>query len=268
MSSSPPPLLLHTLALAAVIVCALALFAGVVGLRYVTLAFDTPIDEPPNSNCTCSCWDGILKEGAPVPADKSYYHSIYINTDRVTVLLVVLCITYIVAAFCFFHALGRAYARGRLRPWLWAVALLAVLYPNMYNFWSIFHYLNDRWFQMMGHQVYFAVSEAAAAIVVTHHLDTKRGPLQGWSANLVFSIAVVHLVQLFGVDESLLASVTGRAAQWPRNLLFAGGDLALAVYFGREARPFHHWDRDTGLAFAGACAAQLVWLNVLFPTPR
>lgn len=238
--------------------------AGVVGFSNLSWPSAAPISEFPIKDCSCGCWDTILKKGRGTEAElRSEYRTIYINTDRAIIYIGIMCVVFACSGFNMFHNLFRLYFKGKLRRGLAVVALLLV-YPNIYSFWATFNYLNDRWFPMIRHQVFFGLTEWIATAAVVYYLNQKHH-FDDWTTMYSCSVGIVHIVQLYGFDEDILRLHN----KFFRNLGFAVGDLALILYFGRRIYRKKLFDfrekRRNVIFFLTLTFSMFFFLNVYLP---
>jgi len=256
------PRLRWPLALATVVLIVMLLYLGSGRFAFWDWAPTESMWVPPNPACTCDCWDAQIKAGFD---QRKYYRSLYVNTDRIAALLLLLCIFYIVSGFTLFNRLFALWGKDRLR-WSVAMVLLLQVFPNLFNFNATFNYLNDRWYSLFPHQLFFNVTEWISTFVLLAYADSRL-PIEAWGSAIIVAMTGTHAIQLV-IDEGF-AGVFALVHHVPlRVLSLALGDFAAAGFFAWQLYRQHAHETRPLATAALAVTAMLGYFNFFIPTPQ
>lgn len=120
----------------------------------------------PSSCGGCNCWDGLSK----APYEKGGYKFIYWNMTWTTVLILAIMIFYIVLFERALEVVVRAVLSRRVELFT-LLAFVACMPGNLYGAGTVYHYLNDRFYDMLPTQTFFSVTELLTIIGVWRCLE-------------------------------------------------------------------------------------------------
>jgi hypothetical protein len=222
--------------------------------------------------CTCDCWDRRIKgKSMPFPKwNRMQYKSLYINCDKEMIWILFVTVFYCCCGLKFFEKLISAllYRRSDVR-WELVAILGPFLYSNVYCWWVTITYINDRWYHMWNHQLYFTVTEWVIALCIYAIIDKKNEPPQNVVLWTLFILPLTHATQ-FLLDKQIF--VTSGIL---RDFVLLAPDVILFVYSCKYMRllerlrnPAKAQETRRELALAMiAVFIQLLFLTFVIPSP-
>jgi len=185
-------------------------------------------------NCTCECYD---RQGKAGYFDETFqYKSIYINYDVESAFLIVWTGLYAWAMIKLVQRLWTV-AMKRRTCYLVLVAMGWCCHQQIYNWFMIYNYINDRIWWMLPTQYFFVASEWVPCICLFYLLD-KRVLLHHNVLVLASAVSLTHvLCSLEDQGFSHLLNGGIQAAIQVRDLSFFIGDCLPLYIFLKKAWP-------------------------------
>jgi len=117
---------------------------------------------------------------------------VYFNATANTGKMWVITVLGVVFLYETFKHMTLLAFKRRLRHSM-AVLVLSSLHSHYYAWWGHWNYLNDSFFSMWNHQIFFTVSELASTIAVLMNIDTKSA-LKPLPLVFVANVALFHVL--------------------------------------------------------------------------
>ncbi|ODM95233.1 hypothetical protein Ocin01_11455 [Orchesella cincta] len=184
-------------------------------------------------NCTCSCWDTIFK--GPYEYGVPKYKHLYFNVDRVTLRMWIITVVGVVFLYESMKHFTLLLLDKKLR-WSMGILFLSSLYSHYYGWWGCLNFLNDGFYTMWYHQLFFSFTELLSSLLVFSSLDAKRG-VEPHSMLVICCIAIFHIL-CSGSDQFIKNVLLMRGAyfQISKDLLLMTSDVLHATLSLLEIR--------------------------------
>eukprot|EP01080_Neovahlkampfia_damariscottae_P000754 gene754-9006_t len=141
--------------------------------------------------CSCDCFDGKFK--GIYQSHKNSYKYIYFNWEFESLILF-----SILLIICFFvqksieRIIHLAYEKKI--SFLWLLAFVSTLHPHIYGWWATWNYINDRFYILMIHQIYFNLTEMLLSVFCLFYMQKSNEKLEIFSWATI-TIALTHIIQ-------------------------------------------------------------------------
>lgn len=135
------------------------------------------------------------------------YKHVYFNTDGNTLRMWIITVVWVLYLYEAFKRLFLLLLSKKLR-WTMGILLLSSIHSHQYSWWALWNYLNDEFYSMWYHQIFFSVTELISSVLVLNYLDVRRS-IKPIPMLIVWTIAVFH-ISCAGWDQFVFTVIQGK----------------------------------------------------------
>ncbi|XP_052784355.1 uncharacterized protein LOC128220129 isoform X2 [Mya arenaria] len=162
------------------------------------------------NNCTCSCFDTVMRGEYENPGRTRYKH-IYFNATWQTFRIWMFTIVFVLLAYESIKYIIPLVRKRKFRTSMFVLNLVNI-YPHYYSWWSYFSYYNEDFYRYFKHHMWFTVTEMITTCIVLNLTDIKN-EIVSWKILAIVSINVMHIL-VGGMDQFISDVIYGQGANF------------------------------------------------------